>query len=209
MTNFHKYIKLISAKSPNSSELLQIDEGVDSMLTWMGRYQPLVEAIIRHTNIYSRFSTNKPITFEGIQLSVTGWQILEYIYEHEKDDMRMIYLSERLCIPQSSFSKQIKILDEYGLIDRYQHVGNKKNIIVKPSPKGRKLYEEYAASFTKEFWHSFFDALEPVSDDALQTFVDALEQLNRSLLNDNSPDVLVKLEPKRHVPPDEPSSRKP
>ena len=40
-------------------------------------------------------------------------------------------------------------------------------------------------------------------------FVDALEQLNRSLLNDNSPDVLVKLEPKRHVPPDEPSSRKP
>ena len=163
------------------------------MLAWMGRYRQLVEAIIRHTNIYSRFSTNTPITFEGIQLSVAGWQILEYIYEHEKDDMRMVYLSEKLCIPQSSFSKQIKVLDQYGLIDRYQYADNKKNIIVKPSEKGKQLYEEYVSSFTKKFWEDFFQELEPLSDESLQIFVGAMEKLNQSLLKDHAQNVLVKL----------------
>ncbi len=163
------------------------------MLSWMGRYRELVEAITRHTNIYSRFSSNTPITFEGIQLSVAGWQILEYIYEHEKDDMRMVYLSEKLCIPQSSFSKQIKVLDEYGLIDRYQYADNKKNIIVKPSLKGKQVYEKYVASFTRKFWEDFFKELEPLSDESLQIFTEAMERLNQSLLKDHDRNILIKL----------------
>lgn len=65
----------------------------------MGRYRPLVAALVRHTNIVQRtFSKRAPLT-EGISLTAQEWQVFEYILEHQEDDSCMNCISEQLGIP--------------------------------------------------------------------------------------------------------------
>ena len=112
---------------------------------WMGRYRPLVAELVRHTNIVQRALGIKSEIGEGISLSVQEWQVFEYIIEHADDDAHMNLISDRLGIPQSSFSKMIKTLCGCGLVDKYQMINNKKNIILRPSERGREIYEKRAA----------------------------------------------------------------
>lgn len=149
----------------------------------MGRYRRLLGAIVRHTNIISRAVASLRLKIDtDIELSITEWQILEYIYEHEKDDMRMIYLSDSLGIPQSSFSKYVKKLENHGLVERFQAPGNRKNVIIKPSPKGRHLYKSNTEGPEQEMWRRFFASLDGVPDEYLEQFTKALEDLNDFLM---------------------------
>lgn len=147
-------------------------------LDWMGRYRELVAALTLQSNLYSKSLTVKSHIYEDIYLTAQEWQVLEYIVEHEQDDDSMKQLSERLAIPQSSFSKQTKLLCEYKLVDRYQLVGNRKNIILKPSEKGKKVYEIHAKALAKAPYQEFFESLSGISDKDLKTFVDALNRFS-------------------------------
>ena len=165
------------------------------MIQWMGRYRPLVEAIVKHANMCSKMMQTRIEIEEGIILSALEWQVLEYVIEHEEDDMMMSHISYQLGIAQSTFSKIIKKLDNLGLVDRYQKIGNKKNIIIKPSPKGIKVYSDYSATINNESFARFFSILDPLPDETIDTLVDAFAVLTDILPVRETDDTLVKITP--------------
>ena len=96
---------------------------------WMGRYRGLVASLVRHDNVAIRTQTNKKNIGDNIWLNDQQWQILEYLIENRDKIFNMNEVSYRLDIPQSTFSKTIKLLCEKGLVEKYQAVNNRKNII--------------------------------------------------------------------------------
>lgn len=146
-------------------------------VSWMGRYRHLIESIVRHRNAFARVMNAKTEKFGDISMSIVEWEVLEYIIEHENDDSSMAQLSERLMIPSSSFSKISKTLCSYGLIEKYQMVNNRKNIILKPSDLGRKFYNDRASDLQEQIFDAFFKELENVSDEDLNHFAVALDAI--------------------------------
>lgn len=150
-------------------------------ICWMGRYRRLIESIVKHRNAFARVMNTKTEQHDEISLSIVEWEVLEYVIEHESDDSSMAQLSERLIIPNSSFSKITKTLCAYGLIEKYQMVNNRKNIILKPSEYGRRFYLERSAALREQMFDAFFKALEGVSDENLEQFALALDILTPSV----------------------------
>lgn len=148
---------------------------------WMGRYRPLIAAIVKHTNLIAKIADKKTTLATGEQVSIHEWQVFEYIIEHESDDDRMIHISERLSIPQSSFSKMANYLCAIGLIEKTQMPGNRKNIILKPTEYGRQVYSQRVSVLGENLFFPFFEYLESVGDDGLNLFVKAFEQINASI----------------------------
>ena len=148
---------------------------------WMGRYRPLVAALVRHSNISQRVSAVYVPVAGDICLRSQEWQVFEYILEHMDDDHHMNMISERLGIPQSTFSKIIKILCGYGLVDKYQTTDNRKNILLRPSEKGLKIYRDHSADMERIIFEPFFGALDGMSDEEIRSFTKAVELLNDRL----------------------------
>lgn len=149
---------------------------------WMGRYRPLVAALVRHANINQRISAIRVPVAGGISLSSHEWQVFEYILEHMDDDSHMNLISERLGIPQSTFSKIVKSLCGYGLVDKYQTSDNRKNILLRPSEMGLKVYRDHSADMERIIFEPFFAALDGMSDGDIRSFTEAVELLNDRLI---------------------------
>ena len=148
---------------------------------WMGRYRPLVAALVKHTNVVQRAAGRTVRLSEEVSLSTQEWQVFEYILEHQDDDSCMNHISERLGIAQSTFSKITKYLCEQGLVDKYQTETHRKNIILRPSADGVDLYRQQTATVGREMFGAFFEDLDGLSDEHLETFTAALERLNATL----------------------------
>ncbi len=148
---------------------------------WMGRYRPLVAAVIRQTNIAIKDFTSRHDIGEGIILNNNEWQTLEYIVEHREDDERMSIISENLSIPQSSFSKIVQRLVRYKLVERYRMSNNKKNIILKPTDLGVDLYRRNVEEVVAPRFEGFFHALEQLSDSDLAVVTKAFEIFNHDI----------------------------
>lgn len=159
--------------------------GMVLLVSWMGRYRAVVEALVRHGNMIARVVNQKGEVYPGILLTQHEWQVLEYIIEHENDDSNMIRISERLAIPQSSFSKITKLLCEYHLIAKYRISGNRKNIILKSTEFGQEVYLHYSGIIQNGIFRQFFENLEPLSDDQLETFSQAIRELDDTIQNDS------------------------
>ncbi len=148
---------------------------------WMGRYRRLVSAIVVQGNEYSRQQTMKHQISGDLYLTAMEWQILEYTIEHENDSKNMNSIAESLGIPQSTFSKTIKMLCDLGLVDKYQSTRNKKNIILRPTDYAKTVYEENAERLNRNLFHSFFDILKDVDDGNIEVFTRAMESLCQNL----------------------------
>lgn len=154
------------------------------MTDWMGRYRELVAAIVQHTNVVSKSNTMRRCFYEGIYMNSNEWQVMEYIIEHRDDDEKMTRMSETLGIPQSSFSKIVKSLVTMGLVERFRNVDNKKDIILKPTALAVKVYEFHADQSYRETFKPFFDALEGISDEDLETVAKAITLLSGHITED-------------------------
>jgi len=142
---------------------------------WMGRYRRLVSAVIRYANVYSRVQGVKYEIAEGLHMTAQEWQILEYIIEHSNESKNMISIADSLCIPQSTFSKTVKMLCKLGLAEKYQSAQNRKNVILKPSEYAEQVYETHAKRMAEGNCGRFFEELEGVSDRDLEKMVRAIE----------------------------------
>ena len=165
--------------------------------TWMGRYRRLVEELVRHRNHYVRAVNSKTEENGDISISVLEWEMLEYIIEHDGEDFSMIRISEKLAIPQSSFSKFTRTLCGYGLLEKYRMVGNRKNIILRPTQKGIDFYNERVKDLMENVFGPFFKALDPLSDADVDRVADAITHLNTGFVASDTksqPGELVKLE---------------
>ena len=147
---------------------------------WMGRYRPLVAELVRHSNITQRLSATRFSVADDICLNSQEWQVFEYILEHSDDDayMNMNMISERLGIAQSTFSKIVKALCAYGLVNKYQTTRNRKNILLRPSEKGLEVDRNYSASLK---WNTF------------EALASALRQLNSRLIRSREPEAELEL----------------
>lgn len=148
---------------------------------WMGRYRPLVAALVKHSNINSKYSKNKSDNGNGVQLSANEWQVLETVIEHQHEVTNMNRLSEAIGLPQSTFSKTVKYLCSVGLVEKYQTATNRKNVILKPTAPALAIYEKHSAVLERYIFNEFFRQLEAIGDKDLQTFVRAIESLNVAL----------------------------
>ena len=122
----------------------------------MGRYRQLIATIVLHGNNVSRVMPLRTPMLDGIALNQPEWQILEYLLENEQDDKCMNRISERLGIPQSSLSKAVKNLCRFGLVERFRQGGNRKNVILHPTEKGRELYRAFVPGMIDGCFAGFF-----------------------------------------------------
>lgn len=164
-------------------------------LTWMGRYRDLMESLVVQINLFARDLKVKNKVYEDIYLTSQEWQVLEYIIEHDDDDGSMIQISDRLAIPQSSFSKCTKSLCENGLVDKYQLVGNRKNIILKASDLGIEVYKVHSKALAEGAFKEFFQALDSLSDDDLASVAKAIKALSSEMPEEARRPKLIKIDP--------------
>lgn len=148
-------------------------------LEWMGRYRELVRSLIYYSNISNKASTKKTMPpVDGIALSKKEYQVLEYICEFEDKNRIMTDISRDLGMLQSIVTKITQELLSYGLIERYRTVGNRKNIILKPTSKGKQVYIEYYTRDIKPLFDPFFHFLDSLSDEELEHYNRSIEILS-------------------------------
>ncbi len=148
------------------------------MLEWMGRYRAVVAALVQHVNAVSK-SGVALYTYEDIYLTPNEWQVLEYIVEHREDDENMANMISSLAIPQSSFSRIQKKLCSMGLLERFQTLDNRKNVILKPTELALKAYAFHSEELYRLMFKPFFDELKDFSDEQLERFAHAIETLSK------------------------------
>ena len=169
----------------------QINAGECMELEWKGRYQEIISAMVRHGNTVSRTLSDTMDCGNGILLHYQQFQVLEYIIENRQSIFSMNDASSQLSIPQSTFSKTVKQLVESGLVEKYQAVNNRKNIILRPTEKAIRIYSDFAEKHAKQIWQPFFDALNGVDDEVLHAFVRAIDFIDKRILSENSDEIRI------------------
>ena len=147
---------------------------------WMGRYRPLISALVQHANINLKLSRHRSSIGEGVELTSVEWQVLEAIIENQ-DEQSMIGISEKLGIPQSTFSRTVKSLCDLELAEKYQTEQNRKNILLSATPKALRLYQAKLEDASFGHFKHFFADLSSISDEDLRIFVHALNRFNAAL----------------------------
>lgn len=167
-------------------------------LQWMGQYREIVRALIRYANLYAHFQTDKRGDGIDVPLTAHEWQTLECICEFEDNMYNMAYLAKKVGIPASNFSKYVKTLTSLGLVERYRLAGNKKNIILKLSPKGKELYLKRSRLILTE-WAPIFATLKDMPPEELNQFTNFIVKFGDIMDSSvQSAPVLHKIEPQNN-----------
>ena len=163
---------------------------------WMGRYRPLIAALVFHGNNVARTQYTRIPMKDDIVMTQVEWQILEYLLENEQDDECMSRISERLGIPQSSLSKAVKTLCGFGLVERFRRGRNRKNVILRPTQKGMELYREQVPRLLeRNNFRAFFEALSQLDDEELASITKAVRLLSNGIDGTPEPTLLIPLDP--------------
>lgn len=143
-------------------------------LEWMGEYRDILEKLIHYCNVYSAVSKKEIGPIEGVSFSLAQIQVVEYLLENEEFNQNMSTIAIRLGITFSTFSKMINKLEEKGLLEKYYLEGNKKNIVVRVSDLGRRVYAAYVDQILECHFNQMFDVLEQIPKEYLTLFSKAL-----------------------------------
>ncbi len=152
-------------------------------LEWLGKYRTFIESLIFYVNIYGQVYTSQGFHDTSVPCSVAQIQVLEYILENEEKNQKMAEVANRLGISPSAFSKNVKKMEEKGLLDRYHSVNNKKDVIIKASPLGRKVYQEYVDSLWERRFKKTFEILDEIPEVYIQKFTEMLNYNAESLIS--------------------------
>jgi len=122
----------------------------------MGRYRELIGLLSKYVNIFANFGSKAVAEKLGFRLTSQQWQTLECIVEYEDENKNMMFMTNSIGLKKSTFSKFIKVLVNYGLVERYQQKGNRKDIVLKPSEKGRIYYKDRSKILLELVWKEAF-----------------------------------------------------
>ncbi|WP_338542898.1 MarR family winged helix-turn-helix transcriptional regulator [Paenibacillus tundrae] len=168
-------------------------------LEWMGNHRALVEKIIKYGNAYSNTYKLQRSYGTDVMFSASQIQTLEYILEAEDKEEKMSEMALRLGVSRSTFSKNVKNLKEKGLLEKYHLSGNRKDIYVKPSTKGREVYAEYTEFVRKLCFDEIFQYADHISATDQANFIRILDKLADVLVwygeKEQEPRKLVKIDP--------------
>ena len=131
-------------------------------LEWMGEHRNFVEKMIKYGNAYAAHYQKEHYFGSDVLFSPSQIQTMEYILESEDQNQSMAEIAARLGVSPATFSKNVKKMVEKGLLEKYHMEGNRKTIIVKVSPLGRKIYEIYSRFVLKYRFQRFFDMLDEI-----------------------------------------------
>lgn len=155
-------------------------------LSWMGRNRELVRELTRHSNIVNRTLNNANSFNNEVEITCVELQILENLIEKDEENRIMSEVAADVGIPRSAITLSSKHLLAQGLIERFRIEGNHKNIILRPTPLGRKIYQRYSETTALELFSRFFEELDKFSDEELERYTYALRVLNDSLCHDST-----------------------
>jgi DNA-binding MarR family transcriptional regulator len=131
-------------------------------------------------NLFSNYD-KKISSDSGISLNAQQWQTLECIIEHEDENRNMFFMANQIGVPKSTFSKNVKLLVDFGLVNRYRQSDNRKDIILKPSDKGREYYEIHSEIIFEKGWKIPFSVLDKLSDDNMTTMEEFMSKMIATL----------------------------
>lgn len=161
----------------------------------MGRYRDITASLISFSNEMTRRVSVRGEAAEGVFLSAQEWQLLECIIEHDDENLIMADFWQLLSIPQSSLSKMAKRLFSEGLVEKFRLRSNQKNIILRPSEKGLRVYRLCCERYIGPLFDNLFNGLDSLSDEQLAEFTAAMDSFNEKLSGIPKRKELVKIEP--------------
>lgn len=162
-------------------------------IEWMGRYRPLVAALLQHANLAARIFSCPYEVAEGLMLKPHAWQVMEYLIEHETEIDCMNRVSEAVGIPQSSFSRIARELTDLGLVERYHTSANRKNVILIPTSRAHEVYLSHSRQFVEQIFQGFFDRLDRLDDDSILLISEALGEMNQTISQLTTPSEEIRL----------------
>ena len=112
-----------------------------------------------------------------VMFSASQIQTLEYILEAEDKEEKMSEMAARLGVSRSTFSKNVKNLKEKGLLEKYHLSGNRKDIYVKPSDKGRAVYAKYTEFVRELCFDEIFRYADHISETDKESFIRIMDLL--------------------------------
>ena len=143
-------------------------------LEWMGEYRLLLEKLIHYCNVYSAASKKKLPPMEGVTFTFSQIQVVEYLIENEETTQNMSTIANRLGITFSTFSKVVNKLEEKGLLEKFYMEGNKKNIVIRVSGLGHRVYRAYVDYILQKHFNQMFEDLKDIPAEYLEAFARAL-----------------------------------
>ena len=145
-------------------------------LEWMGEYREVVESLIHYCNVYAGVYKKEMTHGTEVSFSYAQIQVLEYLLENEELNQNMSCIATRLGITFSTFSKVVNKLESKGLLEKYYLEGNKKNIVVRVSELGRKVYATYSEEILRSHFSGMFEILKDIPPEYLPIIAKALKQ---------------------------------
>lgn len=143
-------------------------------LDWMGDYRDIVEQLIKYCNVYASLYNKEMPNSTGVSFSFAQIQVVEYLLENEDLNQNMMTIAARLGISVSTFSKLVSRLVKKELLQKYHVEGNRKDVIIRVTDEGRRIYNEYAQVISKHHFAPMFDAAGEIPREYLPLFANML-----------------------------------
>ena len=141
------------------------------------RYKEFIDLLMKFINLFTHYGNIPVVGKSGVKVTSRQWQTLVCIIENEKENKNMNFMANKIGLQKSTFSKYIKVLADNGLVERYQHDDNNKNIVLKPSEKGLDFYKKRGMIIWESGWSEPFSTLEKLSDENLTVLVDFMTKM--------------------------------
>ena len=143
-------------------------------LTWMGKYRTFVEMLIKYGNSYAQsYNTEGDYGISAV-FSPSQLQVLEYIWKMKKKIRIWQKLPPAWYYAQRIFQK-CEEDDAEGTFGKYHTSENRKNVIIRVSELGRKVYEEYTQFAYRRVYKEIFEILDTVPEEYVEKFTHILE----------------------------------
>jgi DNA-binding MarR family transcriptional regulator len=180
------------------------EESKSMKLDWMQNHRVMVEKMIKYGNAYAVGYTKQRNFGTSEEFSPSQIQTFEYILESEDRNEKMSEMAVRLGVSRSTFSKNVKTLMEKGMLEKFRRVGNRKDIFVKPTDKGREIYTTYVNFVNEVCFKEMFRIADEISVEDRDRFIKLLDIFAESFLwyfsgdqdnkNNSKTDLLIKID---------------
>lgn len=144
-------------------------------MQWMGEYRPFLEKLIKYANVYASIYNKENYYGTSIPISFSQIQVLEYLLENEELNLNMSEIAGRLGISPSAFTKLVNKLTQKDLLEKFYMEGNRKNIIIRVTDHGRRLYQNYSNYIYEKSFSKIFQAGEGLPKKYLPVIARMLE----------------------------------
>lgn len=144
-------------------------------LDWMSENRYFVEKLIRFANIYTSIYNKENYYGTDFKISFAQIQVVEYLLENEDLNQNMAMIAERLGISPSNFTKLVHKLEAKELLGKFTTEKNKKNIIVRVTDTGRKVYQDYSDYIVKNYFSEIFEITSKIPQEYLSSFARILD----------------------------------